>query len=116
MEEKRTIRALVARMADDADSGFKPGSIEPRACVPVLLEFDPTRPIGWARIRVQGSEVYADLTLLADHGGLYPALGGTADAEPHRIDGRPVFESFNVQLVGLSQKPNADPQIPAIGG
>lgn len=117
------MKFLVGRMDGTPESGFAPGSIQPKRDVPVTRDFDHSNVVGSAEITVEGSEVYATITsdpaILERVAGvslsLYPALGGRAEeaSEFPRFIGR-VFTKFEVYEVSLCAKPNVDPHIPPI--
>lgn len=107
------IRCLVARMDGSSESGFTDGAIKPTSEVPVTRNFDHSDVIGKADVSVEGTDVYAEVTLRDDVSvdGLYPAVGGLSD---HVENG--VFHDFTLMTIGVCNQPNADPHVPPIGG
>lgn len=89
--------------------------------VPVIKDFDISKPIGVAALSVDGNTVKAKITIpdsLDPTGEAFwyiPAIGGSCDRV--KPDGNKIRTITNLKIykISLSMKPNSDPRIKPIG-
>jgi len=114
----KTLRALVLIADDKPDSEneiFDLSKLKlPEEKVSVRLNFDATKPVGRAMLKLEGNKVYADMEILDNlKGVLTPSIAGVVDKKIKRDDGVSVLEA-RIDFIALTENENSDSRIPKI--
>lgn len=82
--------------------------------VTVTRNFDPSQPVGFAKLRKEGDKIFADFSIMDAQSvdGWTPAIGGATDLPlPPATHGYRIIEKIRLTSIGLSEKGNTDPRI-----
>jgi hypothetical protein len=87
----------------------------PEEPVSVRQDYDVTRPVGRAKLHLEGVNLVADVELLDRIEGEYTfAIGGSVKKKTKREDGVVVLNEIQIDTLGLCEKRNSDDRIKPI--
>jgi hypothetical protein len=111
MGKSRVLVAIMDGIPDRTNEAFAPGSVSAARGIPVTRNFDPRLPpMGLADLIIESTNVYAEIDLMPEMKGLYPALGGRAITVT-LVDSIRRIDELTALELSLCVAENADPRI-----